>query len=202
MRDEPAEVGREYLLEHAPAAAAPRKILVVGAGPDGLYCARLLTLRGHRVVVLEERDRAGGALFYAAKAPGRSELWELTAYLMADPKRLEVEIRLDTALAPGLVGELKPDAAVVATGAAPRFPKIPGLLDSGLELSTDADALSGAVAPGARVAVLGSDQAAMVAADFLAQAGRQVAVLGGAHIAPELAPTTAPLCAGGCPPPG
>lgn len=182
------EVGREYLLEHAPAAAAPRKILVVGAGPAGLYCARLLALRGHRVVVLEERDRAGGALFYAAKAPGRSELWELAAYFMAELKRLEVEIRLDTALTPGLVGEFKPDAAVVATGAAPRFPEIPGLLDSGLELSTAADVLSGAVVPGARVAVLGSDQAAMVTADFLAQDGRQVAVLGGAHIAPELAP--------------
>ena len=36
--------------------------------------------------------------------------------------------------------------------------------------------------------VLGSDQAAMVTADFLAQGPRQVAVLGGDHFAPELAP--------------
>ncbi|MFO7708941.1 MAG: FAD-dependent oxidoreductase [Desulfobacterales bacterium] len=182
------EVGREYLLEQSPPAAAPRKILVVGAGPAGLSCARLLALRGHRVVVLEERNRAGGALFFAAKAPGRSELWELVAYFLAELERLEVEIRFDTALTPALVGELKPDAAVVATGAAPRFPEITGLFDSGLELSTAADVLCGAVVPGARVAVLGSDQAAMVTADFLAQGGREVSVLGGAHVAPELAP--------------
>jgi hypothetical protein len=38
------------------------------------------------------------------------------------------------------------------------------------------------------VIVLGADQAAMVTADFLAQGPREVAVLGGGHFAPELAP--------------
>jgi 2,4-dienoyl-CoA reductase-like NADH-dependent reductase (Old Yellow Enzyme family)/thioredoxin reductase len=182
------EMGREYLLEHAAPAAAPRKILVVGAGPAGLSCARLLALRGHRVVVVEERDRTGGALVYAASAPGRSELWELVEYFTAELKRLGVEIRIGTEISPELVGELAPDAAVVATGAVPRLPEIAGLFDSGLELSTVADVLSGAAVPGARVVVLGSDQAAMVTADFLAQGGREVTVLGGVYIAPELAP--------------
>jgi hypothetical protein len=50
------------------------------------------------------------------------------------------------------------------------------------------DVLSGQAVPGARVVVLGSDQAAMVTADFLAQGGREVAVIGGEHFAPELAP--------------
>jgi len=76
----------------------------------------------------------------------------------------------------------------LATGANPKIPEIPGLLDSGLELATVLDVLSGQVTPGARVVVLGSDQAAMVTADFLAQASREVAVLGGEHFAPELAP--------------
>ncbi len=182
------EMGREYLLADALPPAAPRTLLVVGAGPAGLSCARRLALRGHRVVVVEERDRAGGALVYAARAPGRSELWELVGYFMAELGRLKVEIRLNTEITPALVNELAPDAAVVATGAVPRFPEIPGLFDAGLELSTVADVLCGAVVPGARVAVLGSDQAAMVTADFLAQGGRHVAVLGGARFAPELAP--------------
>jgi 2,4-dienoyl-CoA reductase-like NADH-dependent reductase (Old Yellow Enzyme family)/thioredoxin reductase len=183
------ELGREYLLGDAPRPAPrSRKILVVGAGPAGLACARLLALRGHRVVVAEERDRVGGALIYASKPPGRAELWEMVAYFLAELERLGVEIRLNAVVDEGFLAGLAPEAVVLATGANPRIPELPGLLDSGLELSTAVDVLSGEVVPGLRVAVLGSDQAAMVTADFLVQGGREVAVIGGEHFAAELAP--------------
>jgi len=182
------ELGREYLLGKPKPAAVSNKILVVGAGPAGLACARLLALRGHHVVVVEERKQAGGALVYAATPPGRAELWEMVEYFLAELKRLGVEIRLNTIIDEALASELAPGVAVVASGANPKLPELAGLFDSGLELSTVFDVLSGETAPGARVVVLGSDQAAMVTADFLAQGPREVAVLGGEHFAPELAP--------------
>jgi thioredoxin reductase len=183
------EMGREYLLAKTPLQARrARKLVIVGAGPAGLACARLLTLRGHDVVVIEEKDRVGGALVYASKPPGRGELWEMVEYFMAELKRLGTDIRLSTVLDENLLRELSPEAVILATGANPKIPEIPGLLDSGLELATVLDVLSGQAVPGARAIVLGSDQAAMVTADFLAQAGREVAVLGGEHFAPELAP--------------
>jgi NADPH-dependent 2,4-dienoyl-CoA reductase/sulfur reductase-like enzyme len=182
------EVGREYRLGKPQPAAQPKKVLVVGAGPAGLACARMLALRGHRVVVVEERDRPGGALVFASKPPGRAELWEMVEYLLAELQRLGVEIRLDSPLNEAFVRELAVDAAVVASGANPRLPELAGLFDSGLQLSTVLDVLSEQVVPGPRVVVLGSDQAAMVTADFLAQGPRDVAVLGGEHFAPELAP--------------
>jgi 2,4-dienoyl-CoA reductase-like NADH-dependent reductase (Old Yellow Enzyme family)/thioredoxin reductase len=182
------ELGREHLLGKAKPAAATKKILVVGAGPAGLACARLLALRGHDVVVVEEREQAGGALVYASKPPGRAELWEMVEYFLAELKRLGVEIRLNTSVDQVLSAELAPAAVVVASGSNPRLPQVPGLFDSGLELSTVLDVLSGHVTPGQKVVVLGSDQAAMVTADFLAQGRRDVAVLGGDHFAPELSP--------------
>ena len=99
-----------------------------------------------------------------------------------------MDIRLNTSVDESLLVQLVPSAIVMATGANPKIPEIPGLMDSGLELATVLDVLSGQVVPGPRVIVLGSDQAAMVTADFLAQGPREVAVLGGEHFAPELAP--------------
>jgi 2,4-dienoyl-CoA reductase-like NADH-dependent reductase (Old Yellow Enzyme family)/thioredoxin reductase len=182
------ELGREYLLGKLKPAADSKKILVVGAGAAGLACARLLALRGHHVVVVEERNQVGGALVYASKPPGRAELWEMVEYFLGELGRLGVEIRLNTIIDTALAHELAPGVVVVATGANPRLPQLAGLFDSGLELCTVLDVLSGDVVPGPRVVVLGSDQAAMVTADFLAQGPREVAVLGGDHFAPELAP--------------
>lgn len=183
------ELGREAVLEKAPQRAKVSKtVLVVGAGPAGLTCARVLARRGHRVIVVDRRERPGGTLVEASRPPGRRELWEMVSSLLSELQRLEVEIRLRTPGSEALLREISPQEVVVATGANPRIPEIPGLFDAGLELSTVLDVLRGEAVPGARVAVLGSDQAAMVTADFLASEGREVAVLGGGRFAPELAP--------------
>lgn len=42
------------------AAATGKRVAVVGAGPAGLACAHRLAMRGHDVVVLERRAKAGG----------------------------------------------------------------------------------------------------------------------------------------------
>ncbi len=41
-----------------------KKIAVIGAGPSGLTCAYFLALMGHKVVVFEEHEKAGGMLRY------------------------------------------------------------------------------------------------------------------------------------------
>src|SRR5687768_6146605 len=55
-----------------PAAAAPRKVVVVGAGMAGLVAAYELKRAGHEPIILEARHRLGGRVYTMREpfAPG------------------------------------------------------------------------------------------------------------------------------------
>jgi len=105
-------------------AAAPRRVLVVGAGPAGMEAARVAALRGHRVILCEAGARLGGTVFFAsiAYAPNGG----LIDYLERQVRQLPIEIRLNTWVDEDLVRQLAPDAVVVATGALRDAPAIEG----------------------------------------------------------------------------
>ena len=57
--------------------AVPRQVLVVGGGPAGLECSRILAERGHTVRLVESGARLGGALRAAACGGGRERMARL-----------------------------------------------------------------------------------------------------------------------------
>jgi len=184
------EVNREYILKNrAEIASITRKVLVVGAGPAGLAAARLLALRGHHVIICEERGYLGGMLRIASIPPGRAELMELIQYYQRELNRLHVEIRLNTKLSNELIDEIKPEVAVLATGSLPDIPHVDeGLFDTDMEMHTVVDILERNAVTGDRVIVLGGNQIGLEVADYLAEKGKEVVVLHrGKHYAEEMA---------------
>jgi 2,4-dienoyl-CoA reductase-like NADH-dependent reductase (Old Yellow Enzyme family) len=172
------DVGREYLLPQAvEPAAAPRRCLVVGAGPAGLAAARMLAIRGHAVTLCDQQAETGGALRLAAKPPGRSELMDILNYFAGELAGLAVDLRLNCALTAELLKQVNPEEVILATGSLPDTPMIKGLLQTGMQVGTVTEVLAGAQAAGARVLVWGGNQAALVMADDLAAKGKNVVVL-------------------------
>ncbi|MBI1962982.1 MAG: FAD-dependent oxidoreductase [Candidatus Rokubacteria bacterium] len=111
-------------------AAKRQHVVVVGAGPAGLECARVAALRGHAVTVLERAPQPGGQLLLSRAVPGRAELAGLVTYLAGAVARAGAELRLGVEADLELVLREQPDVAVLATGARPGIPDIPGILES------------------------------------------------------------------------
>ncbi len=94
----------------------PRDVLVVGGGPAGLECARVLALRGHRVELRERTAAVGGAIAEAAVLPGRERFRVLTDWLEAECRRLGVTIMTGAEVGPA---DLLDRDVVLATGSRP-----------------------------------------------------------------------------------
>ena len=77
------QVGREYQMQKTVPCSNRIRVLVAGAGPAGLACARSFALQGHDVTVCEKGDTPGGLLSLASRAPGRSELNDIDQRLAA-----------------------------------------------------------------------------------------------------------------------
>jgi len=98
---------------------APKRVLVVGGGPAGLEAARAAAERGHRVTLAEASDHLGGQFALAARQPRREAIDELIAWYDTQLTKLQVEVRLNTAMDADAVREGEWDDVIVATGSVP-----------------------------------------------------------------------------------
>jgi 2-enoate reductase len=156
-------------------AHKPRSVLIVGGGPAGMQAAMVAARRGHEVSLWEKNDRLGGNLIPATVPEFKRDLGDLTKYLSTQVKKLHVDVRLGREASSELVQETKPDVVIVATGATPIMPQIPGMEKD--RVLTAVDLLLGKKESGDKVLVLGGGLVGCETAVYLAQAGKKVTIV-------------------------
>jgi N,N-dimethylglycine/sarcosine dehydrogenase len=129
--------GRERELGSLTPAAVRRRVVVVGGGPAGLEAARVAALRGHEVILLEAADEPGGQLRAMAGAPGYTDFAGIAGWLVAQGRDAGAELRFGTRASLALVAELAPDHVVIATGARPFRPDVPGVDQRNVAMALD-----------------------------------------------------------------
>jgi len=167
------EAGRER--EMVIVAATPRKsVMVVGGGLAGLEAARVAAARGHKVTLYEEDADLGGQWLLASKPPHKQDHMMLLGYMLGQLEKLGVERKRGVKVTTALVEQAQPDAVLVATGAKPLVPPIPGVERE--EVVTAWDVLEGR-GVGRRVLVVGGGLTGLETAEFLAEQGKEVVVV-------------------------
>ncbi len=162
-------------------------VLVVGAGPAGSECARVLGERGYDVHLCESEGEIGGHVRDVARYPGMAEWGRLTSYREGQLNKLKnVEVHTNTSLGADDVLSYGADKVVLCTGsswAADGFSHIsmaavPGIDGTGPQFATPEQVMAGKDV-GDRVVVLDADGyiTGVGMAELMADQGKQVTLV-------------------------
>jgi 2,4-dienoyl-CoA reductase (NADPH2) len=165
---------REWGYYGFPKTEVKRKIIVAGAGIAGLQAAAIASEKGHDVTVYEKTENIGGQWYYASRNPwgedsdkywDDEEFMRFVGYTKAQCDKFGAKIVLNTAVTKELLKAEKPDSLVIATGAVPEVPDIPGIDDK--RVVNMFDIFTGKAKVGKKVVILGGSGAAISLALFI-----------------------------------
>ena len=152
-----------------------KRVLVVGGGPGGMKSAVVAAQRGHEVTLADERSALGGQLQFTDHDDIKADLRAHKDYLARMVEKSGVNILTNTKVDRDFARSFDPDVIVVATGAKPIVPPIPGVDKSHVMGAVDTYGNTDQV--GQRVVMVGGGLVGVETALYLADAGKEVAVV-------------------------
>ncbi|MBO8128887.1 MAG: FAD-dependent oxidoreductase [Peptococcaceae bacterium] len=157
--------GREMEYPFIPSTANPQHFAIVGGGPAGMEAARVLATAGHRVTLFEKEPELGGQVRLACVPPGKEKIRWSIDYLQTQMHKLGVDVRLNTEVNADTLQGMDTDGVILATGAAPLIPNIPGIHNP--NVTTVWDILAGRYQVGDKVVIIGGGAAGCETSLFL-----------------------------------
>jgi len=151
-----------------------KNVAIVGGGPGGLQAAITAAEAGHTVCLYEQSDALGGVLNSFDGDPLKADYQKYKNWLMSSAKLL-ARIKLNTRATPELLKAEQYDAVILALGASPVTPPIPGLANGAVipvhRLFQSLDQV------GEHVTILGGGISGCEAAYSLAEMGKHVVIV-------------------------
>lgn len=153
----------------------PKTIAIVGGGPAGMQAAITAAEMGHTVHLYEKANVLGGQFRLAAIPPNKGEISAFIAWQENQLKKLNISVNLNNEATPDLLSSINPDSIIIATGANPVTPRIPGT--ELLHVVQANDVLLGKVLLGKNVIVIGGGLVGAETANYAAILGRNVTIV-------------------------
>ncbi|MCQ2405861.1 MAG: FAD-dependent oxidoreductase [Oscillospiraceae bacterium] len=161
-----------------PEAKIKKRVAVIGGGPGGLQAVRTLLDRGHDVTLYEKSGALGGTVIEAAAPPFKIDVKAYLKWMLHEfdnCRKRGAKILLNTEASKELLDKEYYDAIVIAVGADPIVPDIPGI---GLpHVAWAPDAQTGRVPVGDNVIIIGGGETGFEAAIQYAGEGKKVSVI-------------------------
>ncbi|MBO3640625.1 FAD-dependent oxidoreductase [Acinetobacter soli] len=152
------------------AAATPKKIAVVGAGPAGLSFAIYAASRGHKIKLYEAAEQIGGQFNIAKTIPGKEEFYETLRYFNRQIElQPNIELVLNYKIDYDELAKSDFDEIVIATGVTPRHLNLEGIQHP--KVLSYLDVLKARQPVGHKVAIIGAGGIGFDTAEFLTHEG-------------------------------
>lgn len=152
------------------AAAKPKKIAVVGAGPAGLSFATYAASRGHKIKLYEAAEQIGGQFNIAKTIPGKEEFYETLRYFNRQIElQPNIELVLNYKIDYDELAKSDFDEIVIATGVTPRHLNLEGIQHP--KVLSYLDVLKARQPVGHKVAIIGAGGIGFDTAEFLTHEG-------------------------------
>jgi 2,4-dienoyl-CoA reductase-like NADH-dependent reductase (Old Yellow Enzyme family)/thioredoxin reductase len=167
-------VGREREWE-TKLTTKPKKVFVVGGGPAGMEACLVSNSRGHKVTLFEKDVVLGGQLIASGASSAKNRINRFRQYLVTQLQKSEVDLRCGVEFNSEMIDQDTPDVLIVATGAWPLIPDIPGIDRENVVLALDV--LLGKCEVGKEVVILGGGLTGCDVAEVLADKGKKATII-------------------------
>ena len=156
-------------------AAEKKKIAVIGGGPSGIQAMLTLVERGHDVTLYEKEAEIGGNLRNAVLDPRKEDIKQYLTYLQNQARVTKAKVLMNMEAKPEDLVKKGYDAVLVALGATPIKPNIPGIDNSTTMWAPDAE--KEGVQLGEKLVVIGGGAIGVQVAVHFAMEGKDVTIV-------------------------